>query len=111
MEGCIMDHEGSTHKPSQAPCLPSDASVFKALGDEKRLRIMRQIARQPGICSCKVLQEHEMSQSTLSHHMKLLCEAGLVKCEKDGKWVHYTLDPDGIGQAVEALRNLEEMAR
>ncbi len=106
-----MDHAKSNSEPLQSPHLSDDASIFKALGDEKRLRIMRQIASQPGICSCKVLAEHEMSQSTLSHHMKLLCTAGLVKCEKDGKWIHYTLDPDGIGRAVEVLRAFEEAAR
>ena len=106
-----MDHAKSNSEPLQSPRLSDDASIFKALGDERRLRIMRQIASQPGICSCKVLAEHEMSQSTLSHHRKLLCTAGLVKCEKDGKWIHYTLDPDGIRRAVETLKNLEEATR
>lgn len=81
--------------------------MFKALGDERRLRIMRQVARQPGICSCKVLEEHDMSQSTLSHHMKLLCDAGLVGCEKDGKWVRYTVSLDGIDRAIDILRGLK----
>ena len=107
----IMDHARSDKEPLRSLRLSDDASIFKALGDEKRLRIMHQIASQPGICSCKVLAEHEMSQSTLSHHMKLLCKAGLVKCEKDGKWVHYTLDPDGLGRAAEALSVFEEAAR
>lgn len=86
------------------------ADVFKALGDEKRMRIMRMIARNPGICSCKILEEFEMSQSTFSHHMKLLCEAGLVGCEKDGRWTHYTLYRQGLDSAMETLQSLEREA-
>ena len=85
--------------------------VFKALGDEKRLRIMHQIASDPGICSCKLLEDYDMSQSTLSHHMKLLCSAQLVVCVKRGKWVHYTLNEDGIAQAMEELRALMATAK
>lgn len=90
---------------------PDAVGVFKALGDERRLRIMRQIAENPGICSCKVLEEHDMSQSTLSHHMKLLCSTGLVNCEKSGKWVHYTLSRKGIDAAIERLRALGDAAQ
>ena len=91
--------------------VPDAVDVFKALGDERRMRIMHQIADNPGICSCKVLEEHDMSQSTLSHHMKLLCSAGLVNCEKSGKWVHYTLNREGIDSAIESLRALGGTAR
>lgn len=73
-----------------------EAAVFKALGDEKRLRMLDMVAANPGICACSLLEELEMSQSTLSHHMSLLRAAGLVDCEKRGKWCHYTLSDEGF---------------
>lgn len=106
-----MDHKELPSEASQGKNPPSDATVFKALGDERRLRIMYQIAKKPGICSCKVLEAHDMSQSTLSHHMKILYEAGLVKCEKDGKWVRYSLNPEGIERGIEALHKLSSVIR
>lgn len=105
-----MNQEGSGDVSSREHRLSKAAAMFKALGDERRIRIVRQIAENPGICSCRVLEEYDMSQSTLSHHMKLLCEAGLIACEKDGKWVHYTLNQDGFEKAIEALQDLEETA-
>lgn len=102
-EGC--------HSDAGFPDDRDASAVFKALGDEKRLRIMRQIAENPGICSCKVLEMHDISQSTLSHHMKLLCEAGLVACEKDGKWVHYALDRNGLEKAANILCELGQAAK
>lgn len=106
-----MNHEAKSNETLQDHRFSNDATAFKALGDERRLQIMYQIAKKPGICSCKVLEAHNMSQSTLSHHMKLLCEAGLVKCEKSGKWVHYTLDSKGIKEAIEALQELLKTAQ
>ena len=106
-----MDHKEIPNKTPQGQSFSDDAAMFKALGDERRLQIMHQIAGKPGICSCKVLEAHDMSQSTLSHHMKLLCDAGLVKCEKDGKWVHYSLNSEGIEKAIEALQKLASAAQ
>ena len=54
------------------------AKVFKALCDPKRLAILEQL-RSGEKCACKLLEELHISQSTLSHHMKLLCDAGLVQ--------------------------------
>lgn len=101
-----MDHQDDSSESLQDHLRLNDAAIFKALGDERRLKIVRQIAKTPGICSCEILGVYEMSQSTLSHHMKLLCEAGLVRCEKDGKWVHYALEENGIKRAVDALCDL-----
>jgi len=106
-----MDHNEMLNKTPQDQSFSDNAVMFKALGDERRLRIMHQIADKPGICSCKVLEAYDMSQSTLSHHMKLLCDAGLVRCEKDGKWVHYSLNSEGIEKAIKALRKLASVAQ
>ncbi|MGN0038540.1 MAG: ArsR/SmtB family transcription factor [Coriobacteriales bacterium] len=74
----------------------AEAAVFKALGDEKRLRMLDMVAANPGVCACSLLEELDMSQSTLSHHMSLLKAARLVACEKRGKWCHYTLSAEGL---------------
>ncbi|MDO4502444.1 MAG: metalloregulator ArsR/SmtB family transcription factor [Coriobacteriia bacterium] len=71
----------------------SMAQLFKALGDERRLLIVRRVAAQPDICACHLLEEFDMSQPTLSHHMKLLCASGVLAGRKQGKWMHYSVDP------------------
>ena len=87
--------QGAGGAPAPA-ARPAEAALFKALGDEKRLRMLDMVAASPGICACSLLEEFEMSQSTLSPHMSLLKAAGLVSCEKRGKWCHYTLRAEGF---------------
>lgn len=65
--------------------------VFKALGDPKRAMIVDMLSCGE-LCACRILEKFEMSQSTLSHHMKLLCGCGLVKGRNQGKWTYYSLD-------------------
>ena len=72
-----------------------DARKIKALADENRLAIMMSL-QQNEKCACYLLEELNISQSTLSHHMKLLCDSGLVDYRKDGKWMHYSLSEEGI---------------
>ncbi|MFE1754350.1 ArsR/SmtB family transcription factor [Streptomyces anandii] len=78
------------------------AKVFKALGDPVRLRLMSMIAsRGEGgeVCVCELTPAFELSQPTISHHLKLLRQAGLVDCERRGTWVYYWLLPgvlDGL---------------
>ena len=80
------------------------AKVFKAFCDENRLQIL-ELLRSGEKCACKLLDDLHITQSTLSHHMKLLCDAGVVQGRKEGKWVHYSIDPVGAERAVELLRN------
>ena len=68
------------------------ARSFKALGDDNRLRIIELIASQGEMCACRILDELDIAQPTLSHHMKLLKDAGLVKARKQGRWMHYSMD-------------------
>lgn len=65
--------------------------TFKALGDEKRLRILS-LLRQGERCACVLLEDLNLSQPTLSHHMKILCDANLVTGRREGKWVYYSLN-------------------
>ena len=71
------------------------AGFFKALGDENRIRILRMLC-QGERCACDLLEEMEISQPTLSHHMRILCDAGIIRGRKDGKWMNYSLDLESL---------------
>ncbi|GLU50296.1 transcriptional regulator [Nocardiopsis ansamitocini] len=71
------------------------ARVFKALGDPVRLRLLSMIASRSGgeVCVCDLTPAFDLSQPTISHHLKLLREAGLIASERRGTWVYYRLLP------------------
>lgn len=79
--------------------------VFKAFCDENRLQILAML-RSGEKCACKLLEELHIGQSTLSHHMRILCDSGVVVGRKEGKWVYYRIDPEGSAQAVALLTQL-----
>lgn len=72
------------------------AKMFKALGDPVRLRLLSMIASRDGgeICVCDLTPAFDLSQPTISHHLKLLRQAGLIDCERRGTWVYYWLLPE-----------------
>ena len=84
----------------------NQANVFKALCDPNRLLII-EILQSGEKCACKLLEDLNISQSTLSHHMKILCEAGFVDSSRQGKWMHYTIHRDGFENAKKILDELE----
>ena len=70
----------------------SDISLIcKALSDSNRLKIIKLLTSGEK-CACNLLEEFNITQPTLSHHMKILCECNLVETRKDGKWCHYSLN-------------------
>lgn len=80
-----------------------DVKMIKALADENRLAVLESL--QSGEkCACVLLEELNITQSTLSHHMKLLCDSGLVSYRKEGKWMHYSISPDGSKAMQEMLQ-------
>lgn len=81
------------------------ALIFKALSDENRLRIL-QLLRNGEICACKLLEELNITQPTLSHHMKILCDSEIVSVRKEGKWMHYSISAEGSENAVQLLKYL-----
>lgn len=83
----------------------SDAQVFKAFCDINRLQILEML-RTGEKCACKLLEELQIGQSTLSHHMKILCDSGIVVGRKEGKWTHYSISESGSRYAVELLKIL-----
>jgi ArsR family transcriptional regulator len=67
------------------------ALLFKALSDPNRVMIVDMLSCGE-LCACKILEKFNITQPTLSHHMKILCDCGLVNGRKDGKWTHYSLN-------------------
>ena len=82
--------------------------LFKALGDENRIQILR-LLQTGEKCGCQLLDELQISQSTLSHHMKILCDVGIVRSRKDGKWIHYSICCQCARRAREIFRELLSM--
>ncbi len=69
------------------------ALIFKALGDETRIKIVRML-QGTSLCACEILTALNVTQPTLSHHMKVLNQAGIVKTDKVGTWSHYSINCD-----------------
>ena len=81
------------------------AIIFKAFCDENRVRIL-QLLRTGEKCACQLLEEIQVTQPTLSHHMKILCQSGVVVGRKEGKWMHYSLSAKGAKAAADRLQEL-----
>ncbi|MFF4735869.1 ArsR/SmtB family transcription factor [Streptomyces sp. NPDC001262] len=81
------------------------AKVFKALGDPVRLRLLSMIASRAGgeVCVCDLTPAFDLSQPTISHHLKLLREAGLIASERRGTWVYYRLLPEMTDRLADIL--------
>jgi ArsR family transcriptional regulator len=81
------------------------AKVFKALGDPVRLRLLSMIASREGgeVCVCEMTPAFELSQPTISHHLKLLRQAGLIDCQRRGTWVYYWVLPGVLDQLASFL--------
>ncbi len=82
-----------------------DAKIFKALCDEKRLKILDHL-KSGEKCACVLIEYMDIGQSALSYHMKILCESGIVTSRQDGKWTHYSLNPGGSEYASKRLLEL-----
>lgn len=80
----------------------ASTKVFKAFCDEKRLQILK-LLQTGEKCACSLLDELDIGQSTLSHHMRILCESGVVIARKEGKWSHYSIDEQGVKRAKTLL--------
>ena len=78
------------------------AEIFKAFCDENRIKILRMLSNGEK-CACKLLEELNVTQPTLSHHMKILCDSGVVVGRKEGKWICYTMSDEGLQRAKEYI--------
>lgn len=76
------------------------APIFKALGDETRLKII-EILSCGELCACDILESFDITQPTLSYHMKILIECGLVRSRKEGSWIRYSNNKEIISEITE----------
>jgi ArsR family transcriptional regulator len=82
-----------------------NARIFKAFCDENRLTILEML--QSGEkCACVLLEKLNITQPTLSHHMKILVDSGIVAARKSGKWTHYSISAAGCEEAAILLNKL-----
>jgi len=86
-----------------------NATVFKAFCDETRLMALS-LLQSGEKCACELLEQVNVSQSTLSHHMKILVESGVVTSRKEGKWMYYRINQEGSNKAIELLKALTALA-
>jgi len=78
------------------------ALVFKAFCDENRLMILK-LLQDGEKCACRLLEELDIGQPTLSHHMKILCDSRVVEGRRCGRWTHYKISKDGGLRAAALL--------
>lgn len=71
------------------------ALIFKALADETRLKII-ELINDEELCACKILESLDITQPTLSYHMKILCESEIVNSRREGAWIFYTLNKESL---------------
>lgn len=102
-------------RPLPSRAVPSDREVsrdlarrLKALSDPTRLQLLELVASRPGgrACICELTEPLGVTQPTVSHHMKLLAEAGLVSREQQGKWAYYTLRSEALAELADSLARL-----
>ena len=81
------------------------AQICKALGDPNRLKII-EVLSGGEMCACKLLERFQITQPTLSHHMKILCKCGLVEVRREGKWCHYSLQCESFSSFQQFIGGL-----
>lgn len=79
------------------------AKIFRALGDETRLNIVGML-EEGELCAADLLKSVSIVQSTLSHHMKILCESGAVNCRREGRWSYYSINQEALEKASDYLK-------
>jgi ArsR family transcriptional regulator, arsenate/arsenite/antimonite-responsive transcriptional repressor len=87
-------------KPGAAEQL---AARFRALADPTRVAIVNRLAQAPETCVCDLTAAFELSQPTISHHLKVLREAGLVDSSRRGTWAYYRVVPEALGALASVL--------
>ncbi|HTK10216.1 MAG TPA: metalloregulator ArsR/SmtB family transcription factor [Ktedonobacteraceae bacterium] len=98
--------------PKFVPTLSEDdavvqARLLKALADPTRLRILSLLSRHEGeVCVFEIVESFTLEQPTISHHLRILRDAGLVDCRKKGLWAYYYVRRDALGRARDVIDGL-----
>ena len=82
-----------------------NAKIFKAFCDSNRLRII-EFLKNGEECACKLLEQLDIEQSTLSHHMRILCDSEIVKGRKCEKWTHYSLNKEKLEEIKKIIEDM-----
>ncbi len=98
--GCCLSVLGAPLDEAQAEDL---ARVFAALADPVRLRLLSLIADAGEVCACELLEPLGKAQPTVSHHTKALADAGLIRGERRGRWVWWSIVPERVAELGDAL--------
>ncbi len=93
-------------KPEAGGHLEHCAALFKALSDGTRLRILQAISRVSELCECNIVPSFGLSQPTISYHLKVLREAGLIRSERRGQWVYHSVNQKAVLGAVRDLTDI-----
>lgn len=83
------------------------ADIFKALGDETRIGIVRMLLGK-SLCVCDIIEAFQLTQPAISHHLKILKQAGIITDSKEGKWVFYRINDEAF-QSITSF--VEEYAK
>ena len=112
--------EGTTPAYCCAPLVGDDLSVqeaqatsevFKALGDPTRVRIVNLLANSDAsVCVCDIKAQFDLSQPTISHHLKKLTSAGVVEREQRGTWAYFSINTSVLSKLSEVFRTKEEVS-
>jgi ArsR family transcriptional regulator len=92
------------HRYEEVILMENIINIFKALSDETRLLIVSKLKDEEELCACKLLELVNCNQSTLSHHMKILVDCGLVTARKEWKWVHYSLNKEKLNIVLDFFK-------
>lgn len=90
----VMKRAFDPEKPAPDP----DIRLLQAAADPTRLAILRQLSGKAAVCACEFTACCNVAQPTVSHHLRVLREAGWVTSERRGSWVHYSLNPDAVAR-------------
>jgi ArsR family transcriptional regulator, arsenate/arsenite/antimonite-responsive transcriptional repressor len=94
---------GPETEPLTVPQRDELAARFKALADPTRVAIINSLSAAEEVCVCNLTETFDLSQPTISHHLKVLREAGLVESSRRGTWAYYRLVPAAIAELRGAL--------
>lgn len=83
------------------------ANFFKALSDETRLKILR-ILSSGELCACEILEHFNLTQPTISHHLGILVNSGLLSTRVEGKWTHYNLQTETLASLQGFLQKIAQ---
>ncbi|HEY8423264.1 MAG TPA: metalloregulator ArsR/SmtB family transcription factor [Clostridia bacterium] len=81
---------------------PEYAYICKTLGDPTRIKIFDML-KEGKQCACEILEKFDITQPTLSYHMKMLTQSGLITAQKEGKWIYYSINQEVLKEFIDFL--------